>query len=67
MACNSGPVPPLALLLLLLTFLISHLLNFHVKALLRERLQESVMSFKNLQGDFESLGLEICNGVCFRV
>lgn len=44
----------------LLTFLISHLLNFHVKALLREKLQESVVS--NLQRGL-SPGARICNGV----
>lgn len=41
----------------LLTFLISHLLNFLVKALLREKLQESVVT--NLQRGF-SPGARIC-------
>lgn len=58
---------PLALLLLFVNLSNFTLFNFHVKALLRERLQESVMSFQISRGDFESLGLEICNGVCVRV
>lgn len=58
---------PLALLLLFANLSNFTLVKFSCKSPFKREASRERYFVSNLRGDFESLGLEICNGVCFRV